>query len=126
MLAIFKLLINHQEQKMVLLSSIRTFSLMLAGASVFLAVTTLSTNAVAAVEEKVEAVKSFEAAEMTKVPTDANFKQLDENSDGKISLQEAAKDKGLFKTFESADANEDGSITSDEYAKYALISSKNL
>lgn len=53
------------------------------------------------------------AAEAT---ADADFKKLDLNSDAKISLKEAVKDKTLATSFDMTDANKDGNITADEYA----------
>ena len=51
-------------------------------------------------------------------PADADFKKLDSNSDAKISLKEAVKDKTLATGFDMTDANKDGNITADEYASY--------
>lgn len=51
-------------------------------------------------------------------PADADFKKLDANSDTKISLKEAVKDKTLATGFDATDANKDGNITADEYASY--------
>lgn len=51
-------------------------------------------------------------------PADADFKKLDLNSDAKISLKEAVKDKTLATSFDMTDANKDGNITADEYASY--------
>jgi EF hand len=51
-------------------------------------------------------------------PADADFKKLDANSDTKISLKEAVKDKTLATSFDMTDANKDGNITADEYASY--------
>jgi hypothetical protein len=51
-------------------------------------------------------------------PADADFKKLDANSDAKISLKEAVKDKTLATSFDMTDANKDGNITADEYASY--------
>ena len=55
---------------------------------------------------------------MTEAPADADFKKLDVNSDHKISLKEAVKDKALASNFDATDANKDGSISAEEYAGY--------
>lgn len=60
--------------------------------------------------------KSKEMA--TEVPADADFKKLDVNSDHKISLKEAVKDKALTSNFDATDANKDGSVSAEEYAGY--------
>lgn len=67
-----------------------------------------------ALAETVAPVKIV-AAEAT---ADADFKKLDLNSDSKISLKEAVKDKTLATSFDMTDANKDGNITADEYASY--------
>lgn len=59
---------------------------------------------------------------MAKAPSDADFKKLDGNSDGKISLKEAVKDKSLASAFDATDANHDGMIAADEYANYKAAS----
>jgi hypothetical protein len=51
-------------------------------------------------------------------PADTDFKKLDSNSDSKISLKEAVKDKSLATSFDVTDVNKDGNITTDEYASY--------
>ena len=55
---------------------------------------------------------------MTKAPADADFKRLDGNGDGKLSLKEAVKDKALATSFDATDINHDGMIAADEYASY--------
>ncbi len=57
---------------------------------------------------------------------DADFKKLDINSDKKISLKEAVKDKTLIASFDMSDMNKDGSITPDEYSSYKASSMKSL
>ena len=54
----------------------------------------------------------------TEAPADADYKKLDVNSDHKISLKEAVKDKALASSFDATDANKDGSISAEEYAGY--------
>ncbi len=54
----------------------------------------------------------------TEAPADADFKKLDVNSDHKISLKEAIKDKALAANFDAVDSNKDGSISAEEYAAY--------
>ena len=54
----------------------------------------------------------------TEAPADADYKKLDVNSDHKISLKEALKDKALAANFDATDANKDGSISAEEYAGY--------
>lgn len=56
----------------------------------------------------------------TEAPTDADYKKLDVNSDHKISLKEAIKDKALVSSFDATDANKDGSISAEEYAGYKI------
>ena len=58
-------------------------------------------------------------------PSDADFKKLDINSDAKISLKEAVKDKSLSTGFDMTDANKDGNITQDEYASYKAATQMN-
>ena len=70
---------------------------------------------------KVSEVKTGEikAAEATsKTPVDPDFKRLDGNGDGKLSLKEAVKDKALAAQFDATDSNHDGMISVDEYANY--------
>ena len=55
---------------------------------------------------------------VAEAPADADFKKLDLNSDAKISLKEAVKDKTLATGFDMTDVNKDGNITADEYASY--------
>jgi Ca2+-binding EF-hand superfamily protein len=57
---------------------------------------------------------------IAKAPVDADFKKLDGNSDGKISLKEAVKDKTLATQFDMTDANHDGMIAADEFANYKM------
>lgn len=59
-------------------------------------------------------------------PVDADFKKLDINSDNKISLKEAVKEKALVASFDATDMNKDGNITPDEYASYKVNSMKSL
>lgn len=62
---------------------------------------------------------------ITKAPVDPDFKKLDANSDGRISLKEAVKDRNLAFQFDATDANHDGMISADEYAGYkASLSAK--
>lgn len=59
---------------------------------------------------------------LAKAPADDDFKKLDANKDGKISLKEAVKDKALAGSFDATDANHDGMVSSDEYASYKAAS----
>lgn len=63
---------------------------------------------------------------VAEAPADADFKKLDVNSDKKISLKEAVKDKTLATSFDVTDMNKDGSITPDEYSSYKASSMKSL
>ena len=58
--------------------------------------------------------------------TDADFKNLDVNSDKKISLKEAVKDKTLIASFDTTDMNKDGNITPNEYSSYKASSMKSV
>ncbi len=63
---------------------------------------------------------------VAEAPADADFKKLDVNSDKKISLKEAVKDKILATSFDMTDMNKDGNITPDEYSSYKASSMKSL
>ena len=62
---------------------------------------------------------------VAEAPADADFKMLDVNSDQKISLKEAVKDKTLATSFDMTDMNKDGNITPDEYSSYKASTMKN-
>lgn len=47
-----------------------------------------------------------------------SFDKLDQNHDGKISLNEASVDDALFVAFKQLDTNKDGELTREEFAKY--------
>ena len=61
---------------------------------------------------------------VAEAPADADFKKLDVNSDKKISLKEAVKDKSLASSFDMTDMNKDGNVTPDEYSSYKAGSMK--
>lgn len=63
---------------------------------------------------------------VAEAPADADFKKLDVNSDKKISLKEAVKDKALITNFDVTDMNKDGNITPDEYSSYKASTMKSL
>jgi len=67
---------------------------------------------------EVKATEAKPADAMTKAPVDTDFKRLDGNGDGKLSLKEAVKDKALATQFDAIDVNHDGMIAADEYAAY--------
>jgi Ca2+-binding EF-hand superfamily protein len=46
------------------------------------------------------------------------FESLDKNSDGKVSLNEAAENDALFVAFKSLDTNKDGVLSREEFAVY--------
>jgi Ca2+-binding EF-hand superfamily protein len=47
-----------------------------------------------------------------------SFESLDKNSDGKVSLNEAADNDALFVAFKSLDTNKDGVLSREEFAVY--------
>lgn len=47
-----------------------------------------------------------------------SFESLDKNSDGKVSLSEAADHDALFVAFKGLDANKDGALTREEFAAF--------
>ena len=51
-------------------------------------------------------------------PTGNSFEELDKNSDGKVSLDEASANDKLFTVFKGLDANHDGALSKAEYAAY--------
>ena len=51
-------------------------------------------------------------------PAKPSFESLDKNSDGKVSLNEAADNDALFVAFKSLDANKDGVLSREEFAAY--------
>jgi len=74
---------------------------------------------------KVAEVKSSDMKEvdsLAKGPADDEFKKLDANKDGKVSLKEAVKDKALAGLFDATDVNHDGMVSTDEYANYKAAS----
>lgn len=81
----------------------------------------LKTGEIKAAESKVTEAKPADA--MTKAHTDEDFKKLDANGDGKISLKEAVKDKALAAQFDATDVNHDGMIATDEFASYKMAAS---
>jgi hypothetical protein len=71
-------------------------------------------------EAKTTDIKGIDS--LAKAPAEADFKKLDANKDGKISLKEAVKDKALASSFDATDANHDGMVSTDEYANYKAAS----
>lgn len=47
-----------------------------------------------------------------------SFDKLDQNHDGKVSLNEAAADDALFVAFKQLDVNKDGELSREEFAKH--------
>ncbi|MDZ4142106.1 MAG: EF-hand domain-containing protein [Methylotenera sp.] len=73
-------------------------------------------DAIKVAEAKTTDMKEIDSS--AKTPADGDFKKLDANKDGKISLKEAVKDKALTTQFDAADVNHDGMVSTDEYTIY--------
>ena len=58
------------------------------------------------------------SAAVAATPANDDFKKLDLNQDGKVSLKESVKDKVLSGNFDLVDADHDGAVSIEEYASY--------
>ncbi|MGH8174756.1 MAG: hypothetical protein ACREV5_00670 [Steroidobacter sp.] len=58
------------------------------------------------------------AASATAADQKVSFESLDKDSNGKVSLNEAAADDPLFVAFKNLDGDKDGELTKEEFAKY--------
>jgi len=76
-----------------------------------------------AVGNNIKVAESSAAVPTAAIPADEDFKKLDQNQDGKVSLKEAVKDKLLSGNFDLVDANHDGAISTDEHAAYKVSTS---
>src|SRR3990167_3746215 len=72
----------------------------------------IGNNIKIAAETKTTDIK---VAKSSAAPANEDFKKLDLNQDGEISLKEAVKDKTLAGIFDAVDANHDGTISADEH-----------
>lgn len=70
------------------------------------------------------------AASDTTVPTmtdpTAQFKELDTNRDGSLSMTEAKGDAKLTQDFKAADTNKDGAVSMDEYQALHIVDDSNM
>lgn len=110
------------------------FGIAMIGASVLFSLAAYAGDAAKATDSKIQEIKTSEAkpaagstaaptATQVAAPADADFKKLDGNADGKLSIKEAGKDKTLASVFEKVDANQDGMVSTDEYATYKVAAS---
>lgn len=51
-------------------------------------------------------------------PLSSTFEALDQNRDGRISLDEASANDKLFTLFKGLDSNKDGSLSKEEFVAY--------
>jgi len=86
---------------------------------------TIGTHTALAVEKDTLIVKDTKAITkvLAKAPSDTGFKALDNDSNGKLTVEEAGKNPALADKFDQTDVNKDGAITVDEYAMFASKSS---
>lgn len=75
-------------------------------------------------EAKVAAAN--ETVSSAKATADEDFKKLDANNDGKVSLKEAVKDKTLASQFDATDVNHDGMISAEEYLSLRAVSAAKI
>jgi Ca2+-binding EF-hand superfamily protein len=75
-------------------------------------------------EAKVAATSETDLS--AKAPADEDFKKLDANKDGKVSLKEAVKDKALASQFDAIDINHDGMVSADEYLSFKAASAAKI
>ena len=75
-------------------------------------------------EAKVAATSETDLS--AKAPADEDFKKLDANKDGKVSLKEAVKDKALASQFDATDINHDGMVSADEYLSFKAASAAKI
>ena len=63
------------------------------------------------------ALGAFSAVALATAPVMPNFKSVDSNGDGKVTLEEFAAKGGQPQAFREGDANRDSHLSSDEYVK---------
>lgn len=63
------------------------------------------------------ALGAFSASALANAPVMPDFKTVDSNADGKVTLEEFAAKGGQPQAFREGDANRDSHLSSDEYVK---------
>jgi hypothetical protein len=87
----------------------------------------IKTVTVVAATDMKETDSSAKASVKATASVDDDFKKLDANKDGKVSLKEAVKDKALASQFDAVDINHDGMLSVDEFISFkTALSTKAL